>query len=165
MDEDGGPVTPIPAYKLKGKGKGRAGSLGLDSPEVDAWVNAGERKDKAEAKTAGGGNAKRVGFAGDKDTDDEEEVDVIRREGSDSDLDLDLDAGAEAVPTAARLPRGAASASSAAPELAMQVSPRRSFAGGARGGSTHGWAPVPSPLRGVASSTAWDLCCHGSGAR
>ena len=41
MEEDGGPVTPIPAYKVKGKERAAAA---LGTPELDEWVKAGEGK-------------------------------------------------------------------------------------------------------------------------
>ena len=123
MEEDGGPVTPIPAYKVKGKERA---ALGLGTPAVDEWVKAGEGKPKTDGPQQQG---KRVGFAGESDSDVEDANDKN-----------DLGGGPQAIPNN-RLPR--------AEPLAMQVSPRRSFAGAAR--ASAGWAPVPSPLRNPAA--------------
>ena len=144
MEDDGGPITPIPGYKVKGKGRV---ALGLGSPEVEEWVRAGENKPKDKAKDddprkEGG---KRVGFASGADSDSDGEGSAPRANASLSDGD-ELDADTEHNPllhpnsNPNRLPRE---------NLAMQVSPRRSFAGAnsARARGSTSWAPVPSPLR------------------
>ncbi|KAH9857191.1 WD40-repeat-containing domain protein [Lenzites betulinus] len=135
--DDGGPVTPIPAYKMKGKeraaGASSRGVLGLGTPEVDEWVKAGEGLDAARS-------GKRVGFATESDDDDEDKDDGAHSRKSASDNDSEDDA--EAAPPRSR------------PELAMQLSPRRSFPGpGAGATNTSRWAPVPSPLRNPAASS------------
>ncbi|EJF66116.1 WD40 repeat-like protein [Dichomitus squalens LYAD-421 SS1] len=129
-EEDGGPVTPIPAHKRKGKGKERTALGVLGTPEIDEWVRAGEGKGKAAGK-----EGRRVGFAGDSES--ESEAEEIARAGASADSDEELDARA---PTSAnaRLPPAA---------YAMQVSPRRSFAGLSPSARRAAWAPVPSPLR------------------
>ncbi|KAI0707653.1 WD40-repeat-containing domain protein [Earliella scabrosa] len=141
MEEDGGPVTPIPAYKVKGKERAAAA---LGTPELDEWVKAGEGKAAPTADDARK-DGKRVGFAaGDRGGEGSES-------GSDSDSDLEHEVNGEGP-----LPSLHASANARLPraELAMQVSPRRSFAGPspARARVSAAWAPVPSPLRGGAGA-------------
>ncbi|PIL26514.1 hypothetical protein GSI_12272 [Ganoderma sinense ZZ0214-1] len=58
MEEDGGPVTPIPAYKAKAKARAQA-ALGVGTPELDQWIKTGQGKGNA----AQGKGGKRVGFA------------------------------------------------------------------------------------------------------
>ncbi|KAH9901516.1 WD40-repeat-containing domain protein [Cubamyces lactineus] len=138
---DVGPVTPIPAYKMKGKERGRV----LGTPEIDKWVEAGEAKD-------GPREGRHVGFAADSDYDDDEENPMAgearrsRSPASDSEEDEDRDAGRQGGYDR-RPPR-------AQPELAMQISPRRSFPGGPSTNPSTRWAPVPSPLRNPASTSA-----------
>ncbi|KAI0333541.1 WD40 repeat-like protein [Cubamyces sp. BRFM 1775] len=134
--DDVGPVTPIPAYKMKGKERGRV----LGTPEIDEWVEAGEAKD-------GPREGRRVGFAADSDHDDDEENPLAGRKSptSESEEDEDRDAGRQGGYDR-RLPR-------AQPELAMQISPRRSFPGGPSTNPSTRWAPVPSPLRNPASTS------------
>ncbi|KAI0672926.1 WD40-repeat-containing domain protein [Trametes maxima] len=135
---DGGPVTPIPAYKMKGKERAGAagGVLGLGSPEVDAWVKAGEGRD---ARREG----RRVGFAGESDEEGDGDGGGLgdARQGE-SDEEVEYERNNERGPRRTRA------------ELAMQVSPRRSFPGpsstaavGASASASSRWAPVPSPLR------------------
>ncbi|KAI0748552.1 WD40-repeat-containing domain protein [Daedaleopsis nitida] len=130
MEEDGGPVTPIPAYKVKGKERA---ALSLGTPDVDDWVKAGEAKQKT---TGEDGGRKRVGFADDSDHEDDSDA----SDKSDSEHD-----GAAPPP----IPSLHASARQA--ELAMQVSPRRTFGApspaSASARARASWAPVPSPLR------------------
>ncbi|KAI0723942.1 WD40-repeat-containing domain protein [Cerioporus squamosus] len=138
MEDDGGPVTPIPGYKVMSKGKERA-ALGLGTPEVDEWVKAGEGKAKAK-------DGKRVGFASGADSDSDAEEDPGRANGktsNDSD-DSESEHDAPLRTSTNRLTRD---------NLAMQVSPRRSFAGPspARARGSTSWAPVPSPLRNPAA--------------
>ncbi|KAI1794639.1 WD40 repeat-like protein [Ganoderma leucocontextum] len=136
MEDDGGPVTPIPAYKLKGRARAQA-ALGVGTPELDQWIKAGEGMG---AQAQGG---KRVGFAGDNASDDDEAEEIARAENSDEDEELDARGPTRmGAHLDARLPRA---------ELAMQVSPRRPFAGGPSSSRAGAWAPVPSPLRNPAA--------------
>ncbi|KAI0780636.1 WD40-repeat-containing domain protein [Trametes elegans] len=138
---DGGPVTPIPSYKMKGKDRAAAGVLGLGTPEVDEWIKAGEAKETRK-------EGKRVGFASDSEDDADGADNVPRpRSAARSRLsDESEDDGPVLEPSGGR-----SGQQRARPEFAMQVSPRRSFPGpgsGASGASR--WAPVPSPLRNPA---------------
>lgn len=134
--DDAGPVTPIPAHKMKGKERAApaGGVLGLGTPEVDEWVKAGEGNDARK-------EGRRVGFA--SQSDDEEEADDddgAHSRASDSEDDADY--------------QQAAPPSRPPPELAMQVSPRRSFPGPTHPGANAArWAPVPSPLRNPAPAS------------
>lgn len=134
--DDAGPVTPIPAYKMKGKERAApaAGVLGLGTPEVDEWVKAGEGNDMRK-------EGRRVGFASQSDDEaEEDDDDGARSRASESEDDADYQ---QAAPSA-RPP----------PELAMQVSPRRSFPGPTHpGANATRWAPVPSPLRNPAPAS------------
>ncbi|KAI0664679.1 WD40-repeat-containing domain protein [Cubamyces menziesii] len=138
--DDVGPVTPIPAYKMKGKERGRV----LSTPEIDEWVEAGEAKDAPR-------EGRCVGFAADSDHDVDEENPLAggarrsRSPTSEGEEDEERDAGRQGG-FDRRPPR-------AQPELAMQISPRRSFPGPSTNPSTR-WAPVPSPLRNPASTSA-----------
>ncbi|KAI0822842.1 WD40-repeat-containing domain protein [Trametes gibbosa] len=139
--DDGGPVTPIPAYKVKGKERAAAapprGVLGLGTPEVDEWVKAGEGLDGART-------GKRVGFARESDEEEEEgAADAASSRTSLSDSDDDDDDDDDDAGFAP--PRTRA-------ELAMQISPRRSFPGPGAANASR-WAPVPSPLRNPAASS------------
>ncbi len=142
MEDDGGPVTPIPAYKAKAKARAQA-ALGVGTPELDQWFKAGQgRGDAAPAK-----DGKRVGFAGDNASDDGEAAEIAHTQSSDEAEERDARGGPtrahEGANLDARLPRA---------ELAMQVSPLRSFAGAPPASSRGGrWAPVPSPLRNPAA--------------
>ena len=94
MEEDGGPVTPIPACKLNGKGKERAALGVLGTPEIDEWVKAGRSENAAK-------EGKRVGFAGESDSDSEPDgVRAAGGEDSDEDSDDARDARAHLVPVA-----------------------------------------------------------------
>ena len=138
MEDDGGPVTPIPAYKAKAKARAQA-ALGVGTPELDQWVKAGQGLGNAAAQAKDG---KRVGFAGDNTSDDDEPEEIERARSSDEDEERELNARGGPTRTStgsaldARLPRA---------ELAMQVSPRRPLATGPS--ASRAWAPVPSPLR------------------
>ncbi|KAI0372956.1 WD40 repeat-like protein [Pilatotrama ljubarskyi] len=134
--DDAGPVTPIPAYKMKGKERAGAGVLGLGTPEVEEWVKAGEGREMQR-------EGRRVGFVGQSD-DEDDEAETGRPQSRLSDSEED-EAGH---------PRdeydGRQSASQRTrPEFAMQISPRRSFPGPS---NSSRWAPVPPPLRNPASS-------------
>ncbi|KAI8989723.1 WD40-repeat-containing domain protein [Trametes punicea] len=132
--DDAGPVTPIPAYKMKGKE--RAGALGLNTPELDEWIRAGEAREVPR-------EGKRVGFAGAVDDEKDDAGPETGRLPSPSDeRDEDADYGRNRELQREGRPR------SAQPELAMQISPRRSFPGPS---ASSRWAAVPSPLRNPAS--------------
>ncbi|TFK92322.1 WD40 repeat-like protein [Polyporus arcularius HHB13444] len=135
MEDDGGPVTPIPGYKVVSKGKERA-AAGLGTPEVDAWVRAGEGNGKAK-------EGKRVVFASGADSDSDADAYDAGR-AHDDDSESEHGGLLHANMNSKRLPRD---------DLAMQVSPRRSYAGPspARARASSSWAPVPSPLRNPAA--------------
>ena len=139
MEDDGGPVTPIPAYKAQAKTRAQA-ALGVGTPELNQWIKAGQGK-ATHAK-----DGKRVGFAGEKDNDDgDEPEEIVRGPDDDDDEHDELDPGRGGPSRAtldARLPRA---------ELAMQVSPRRPLSSAPSASSREGWAPVPSPLRNPAA--------------
>ncbi|KAI0362442.1 WD40 repeat-like protein [Trametes cingulata] len=133
--DDAGPVTPIPAYKMKGKERAGAGAavLGLGTPEVEEWVKAGEGRDVPR-------EGRRVGFA-DQSDDEDDDAERVRPQSRMSDSE---DEGEDARDD--RDHRQSAS-QRPLPELAMQISPRRSFPGPS---NSSRWAPVPSPLRNPA---------------
>ncbi|OSD08558.1 WD40 repeat-like protein [Trametes coccinea BRFM310] len=143
---DAGPVTPIPAYKMKGKeraGAAAGGALGLGTPDVDEWIRAGEAKE-------GPREGKRVGFAANSDGEEDEEEEDARDAGRSRSPSKGLRWEHE---TEHGLSSEREHRPQQQPELAMQISPRRSFPGpGAPNASR--WAPVPSPLRNPASSSA-----------
>ncbi|RPD66431.1 WD40 repeat-like protein [Lentinus tigrinus ALCF2SS1-7] len=141
MEDDGGPITPIPGYKVKGKGRA---ALGLGTPEVDEWVKAGEGKPKAKDDDPRK-EGKRVGFASGDDSDsDAEEAPRANANNTSDEDDSESEHDAPLRPSANRFQQD---------NLAMQVSPRRSFAGPspARARASTSWAPVPSPLRNPAA--------------
>ncbi|CCM01559.1 uncharacterized protein FIBRA_03618 [Fibroporia radiculosa] len=122
------PITPLPMGKGVNKGKGKMGAmgvLGLGTPEVDKWIRAGEENpsdEEAEPKMEG----RRVGFASHGDDGRRSALSGEDRDETDQEVAEEemCDAGAK---------------------LAVQVTPRRTFAGGSD------WAPVPSPLRNLAN--------------
>ncbi|KZT27319.1 WD40 repeat-like protein [Neolentinus lepideus HHB14362 ss-1] len=131
------PMTPAPQalakekerrVKLKG-----VNVLGLGTPEVDAWVEAGKgkEKEKVESGTAGSVRRARVNFLGEELPPANRVNEKAPRQDLDSEPEQD-EAG----------------------ERSLVISPRR-----APPQNTNTWAPVPSPLRSTPVSSPG----HGSG--
>ena len=149
-EDDGGLITPIPGYKVKGQERA---ALSLGSPEVNEWVRAGEGKpkDKANEEDPRKEGGKHVGFVSGADSDSDGEGSASRANASLSDGDqldaedehnllLHPNSNSNLNPHLNRLP---------SENLAMQVSPRRLVASPSpvRARASMSWAPVPSPLR------------------
>uniref|UniRef100_A0A8H7Y6B8 WD40 repeat-like protein n=1 Tax=Psilocybe cubensis TaxID=181762 RepID=A0A8H7Y6B8_PSICU len=132
------PVTPVPAHKQKKK---NLGVLGLGTPEVDRWIQAGKVEKRGNTRDTRG-KGKVVGFQ------DEEEEDVEKPNGLNEDDAM--------IKERERT-------------LSMQISPRRPLPGGSGGGSNaaDSWSAstsVPNPLNaagtgasGSGSSAAQEL--------
>ncbi|GLB34616.1 putative WD40 repeats [Lyophyllum shimeji] len=72
------PITPVPAVK---KAKAGMGVLGLGTPEVERWIQAGKGEDQGRRRDGGKNKGKTVGFMDDgEDGDDSDGDDADERE-------------------------------------------------------------------------------------
>jgi protein NEDD1 len=114
------PVTPVPLAKKRVG----LGALGLGTPEVERWIDAGKGKGR-EVRGKGNGNGKRVGFK-----EISEDADDDKPSGDDVDNAKDAETQQN---------------------LSMQISPRRVPQSWAQT-APHSQAAIPSPLRVLSSS-------------
>jgi protein NEDD1 len=133
-DMDMGPMTPVATGRKRAGAGMEMGVLGLGTPEVDRWIEAGKGKGRDGMGRDGRdskGKGKSVGFKEQKDDTDEESKED---EGADMEMERERERN-----------------------MAMQISPRRPTGVG----SSNSW--VPSPLRqGIPASpggSAHDLLC------
>jgi protein NEDD1 len=118
------PITPVPAQKKSKKGMN---VLGLGTPEVERWVQAGKVNERNKPKRRDiKGKGKTVGFQDELADSDEE------NDNDDSEKERERD-------------------------LSMQISPRRPAPGVSASGSTDSWAASPAVGPSPGGSSAHEL--------
>jgi len=126
----GDPVTPVPLAKKRVE----LGALGLGTPEVERWIDAGKGEGREiRGRGNGNGNGKRVGFK-----EISEDADDSKPSGDDVDNAKDAETQRN---------------------LSMEISPRRVPQPWAQT-APHSQAAIPSPLRVLSSPSSSASAAH-----